>query len=126
MIYSSPLPALIYHRLAAIATSKRYALNLSVNSFILLYLVKSYNTSGIKCGHGSVLRFFKSCGRAHSTMGVQLKVTYLVQAGLLLSVRPVVRRGGYNLNLHTTILGVQVLADFERLLLSYKIKGLAK
>ena len=125
MAYSSPLLALIYHSHVGKTVSKRYGLKLAVNSFPLLYLVKSYNEAGIICGGKHVMEFFTLNGKQHSTVNVSYRINGLVLDGLLGPLRRGSHRGCL-LDLRITALGSQVLADFERLLLSYKVKGLAK
>lgn len=124
MASQSPLPSIIGCSIVVGSLNRRYGLNLSLNGLVLLYMVRLYNNEDIVCGNKHVLTFFGSNSRGCSANQMQDRVTYLLTVGLLTRVKT--KGFGKLLNLRVTADGLILLADFERLLLSYKVKGLAK
>ena len=118
----SPLHSIIGCHKAVSTVNRRYGLKLPLNGFLLLYAIKTYNDNDIVCGGIHAMAFFKLNGRYHSANELQVRFTSLKVAGLI-TLREGSRRG-YLLDFHVASLGLIVFAEFDRLLLSYSVKGL--
>ena len=115
----SPLPCIIGANHVVLALSKRYGVKLALNDLVLMYFIKDYNDRFVRCGGVDVLSAFSLNGRRHSSNDFSDRLGPLVACGYLTC-----RSGRIpwsSLNLRITAPGIAVLADFERLLLSYKV-----
>ena len=122
-MHISLIPAIIGANPVVLTINKRYGVKLALNDLVLLYLIKQYNNQSVVCGWKDIDQVLSLNGRRHSFNTFSERRDRLVGGGFIncrSKSLPYV-----NLKLVITPLGLIVLAEFERLLLSYKIKGLA-
>ena len=122
MAIKSPLSGIIGCHKAVTTVNNRYGLKLPLNAILLLHAIKTYNDNDIVCGGIHAMAFFKLNGRYHSANELQARFTSLKVAGLI-TLQQGSKRGCL-LDFHIASLGLILLAEFERLLLSYSVKGL--
>ena len=121
-MHTALIPAILGAKPLVLTINKRYGVKLVLNDLVLLYLIKQYNKQSVVCGWKDIDRVFILNGRRHSFNTFSERRDRLVAGGFITCRNkslPYV-----NLKLVVTPLGLIVLAEFDRLLLSYSVKGL--
>ena len=113
---------IIGHNTALTAISRNIGVKLAKNDLLMVYQVLTFNQAGVKCGIKHLDEFCRDNGFTRDRGRIAGDLTRLVTAGLVTIYKP---KAWYSLlQITVTIQGKQVLNDFNKLLSSYKVKGL--
>jgi hypothetical protein len=114
-----PIVVLISTNAVLKRINARYSFKLTLTGLTITHYISVINATGVICAQVDVYKFLIANFKRLNPEQLQIHIAMLLSCGLISHGK---YRRGLPMNLKVTALGVSVLADFDRLLSTSKIK----